>query len=128
MIRMSMLGAMLATCVVACGGAEPEPVEGLTPIGDDSPFGFPLELWDQGVEGSTVLMIHVDEAGRVDSVMIDESSGHEPFDEAAIEGARALRFEPARQGGRPVSTWARLPVRFSRDSAGIQAAAVPEPR
>ncbi|HWV56881.1 MAG TPA: energy transducer TonB [Longimicrobiales bacterium] len=127
MVRRLIFGTVLAVAVMACG-AEPEPIGGLTPVGDIPKFEFPIELWDQGVEGSTVLLIHVNEGGQVDSVMVHESSGYEAFDQAAVDGARELRFEPAVQGGRVVPTWARLPIRFSRDSAGIQSPIVADPR
>ncbi|HUG41759.1 MAG TPA: energy transducer TonB [Longimicrobiales bacterium] len=85
----------------------------------DSPFRYPIALWDRRVEGETVLMVHVTDRGRVDSAYVLVSSGEVAFDSAALDGARELRFAPARRGQEPVSLWARLPVRFrmAADSA-----------
>jgi len=77
-----------------------------------STFHFPEELWDAGVEGETTLRIFVTEEGAVDSAKVDNSSGFEQFDSAAVRGAYDLHFEPAKRGGVPISVWVLLPVRF----------------
>lgn len=82
------------------------------PLTLDPPFRYPIELWDAGVEGETLLMVHVTETGAVDSVYVLVSSGQAAFDSAAIAGARTLAFAPGRRDGRRIATWARLPVRF----------------
>ena len=73
-----------------------------------------MHLWDQDMEGETVLRVRVIDTGGVDSVEILESSGHPSFDSAAVEGARRLRFTPARQDGERIEVWAQVPVRFSK--------------
>ncbi|MEN8373952.1 MAG: energy transducer TonB [Gemmatimonadota bacterium] len=102
-----------------------------TPLFEAPPFEFPLALWDRGVEGQTVLMVHITPLGMVDSAYVHESSGYAQFDSAAIAGAHLLRFMPGKRGERRVETWARLPVRFSRDAGqaaefGIQLPAAPD--
>ncbi|MBV9774274.1 MAG: energy transducer TonB [Gemmatimonadetes bacterium] len=89
-----------------------------------SPFRYPEELWDAGVEGETVLRIFVTPQGTVDSARVEKSSGHTAFDQAATEGAKLLRFQPGRRGDQPVGMWVLLPVQFQmnvesarRDSA-----------
>ena len=84
------------------------------PLGGDVPIEYPLEMWDQGIEGETVLRVRVNEAGEVDSVAVVETSGHEALDSAAAEGARAMRFNPGQRGGRDVPVWVRMPVHFSK--------------
>lgn len=54
-------------------------------------------------EGSVLVRIHVDADGRVSSVEVLESSGHERLDEAARAGVRSWRFEPALRDGVPVA-------------------------
>jgi TonB family protein len=83
-----------------------------------SPFHYPEELWDAGVEGETVLRLFVNPAGEVDTVQVEQGSGYEAFDSAASRGARELRFEPARRGEDPVSVWVLLPVQFDLPNAG----------
>ena len=82
-----------------------------------SPFQYPEELWDAGVSGETMLRIHITEAGAVDSVQVEKSSGHRAFDEAAVRGARELRFAPAARAGAPVAVWRLLPVQFDPEAA-----------
>lgn len=103
----------------ACDGADAEPVDPPTPFPDPAPFIYPSELWDAGIEGTAILMVHVNERGAVDSVYVHESSRFPEFDSAAVRGAHALRFSPARQGQRRVGLWTRLPVRFALDSLAL---------
>ena len=90
------------------------------PLSGQSGVEYPAELWEEGVEGVTVLRILVNEDGGVDSVLVAEGSGHGALDSAAARGARRVRFAPALSQGIPIRVWARLPVRFSRsfDSLG----------
>lgn len=98
--------------VAACGG-EGE-LEQPAPLYGEEPIAYPVELWDEGVEGTTVLRVRVDETGVVDSVEVLESSGHEGLDAAALTGARKLRFQPGRRDGERIRMWASLPVHFSK--------------
>jgi protein TonB len=77
-----------------------------------SPFHYPEELWDAGVEGETLLRIFVAEAGTVDTIRIEHTSGYAEFDSSAVKGARELRFDPAHRGTRAVGAWVLLPVQF----------------
>ncbi len=106
-----LLAFLTLVALAACGG-EGE-LEQPTPLYGNSPIEYPLELWDEGVEGATILRLRVDERGQVDSVEIAESSGHEGLDAAAVAGARSLRFEPGRKDGKRIRMWATLPVEFS---------------
>ncbi len=75
---------------------------------------YPPALYGQDAEGTTTLRVLVNESGGVDSVAIAEGSGHPGLDSAAVEGARAMAFEPALKDGEPVRAWVDLPVRFSK--------------
>lgn len=109
----SGLPALLAPMLLlaACGG-EPD-LEQPVPLYGEDPIAYPLELWDEGVEGTALLRLLVNEEGAVDSVEVVESSGHDGLDEAARSGARELRFEPGRLNGKRTAMWASLPVEFS---------------
>ena len=103
------------TLTVALVGCGPDgEVEQPAPLFNEVPIVYPLSLWDQDVEGETLLRVRVTETGAVDSVEVVESSGFEAFDSAAIAGARDLRFQPARRGGKRIEVWARVPVHFSK--------------
>ena len=105
----------LAVCLFApaCGGDE---IERPRFLSGEVPIEYPLQMWDQDVEGETVLIVRVSATGTVDSVRVLESSGHRAFDSAAVEGARHLQFSSARRGGKQVEVWAHVPVRFSKSS------------
>jgi len=103
---------MLVCSAAACGSDLP--VEQPEPLYGEQPIDYPLEMWDQGVEGRTVLRVLVTDKGAVDSVEIAESSGTPSLDTAAMNGIRAIRFRPARQGGRRVDAWATVPVDFTQ--------------
>jgi protein TonB len=107
-----ILGAALA--LSACNGDAP--IQLPRPMSENPPIDYPIDLWDAGIEGETMLTLHVDAEGRVDSVFVERSGGAPLLDSAAVHGARAMRFTPARRGDRRVATWIRLPVRFVRDS------------
>lgn len=109
------LAPWITAVLLACGGPE-EPLESPTPMPGGSPFEYPLELWDQQIEGETMLMVHVTELGRVDSAYVLTTSGFGEFDSAAVVGARRMQFSAGRQGDRRVAMWTKVPVRFALDS------------
>jgi TonB family protein len=106
--------ALLAAAPWALACAGDQDLERPTPLYGEVPIEYPLELWDQDIEGETTLRVRVTDAGRVDSVVVLESSGHSAFDSAAIDGARELRFQPARKNGKRIEVWAHVPVHFSK--------------
>ncbi len=106
------LAALLPGC--GSGGEIEQPV----PLYGEEPVQYPLTLWDQGVEGETVLRVRVTDTGVVDSIEVATSSGHHGLDSAAVAGVRDLRFQPGRQNGKRVRMWATLPVVFSLRPSG----------
>jgi TonB family protein len=110
------VAAGCALAVAACAeseGAVQEPV----PMPDPTPIEYPVALWDRRVQGETEVLIHVNQYGDVDSVLVSKASGHAEFDSAAVAGARHLRFTPGKRGDRHVAMWTRIPVRFAQDSS-----------
>lgn len=113
--RHPVLAAAVVAALTACG-QEPERVEPEV-ISLKPPFHYPVDLWDEGVGGETIVMVHVTRSGGVDSVYVLEGSGRAELDSAAVAGARELRFAPGRRGDRRVDMWAKLPVRFRATAA-----------
>jgi TonB family protein len=105
-------GVTAALVASACG-AERE-IEQPRPLFGEVPIEYPLHMWDQDMEGQTLLRVRVSDVGDVDSVQVLESSGYVSFDSAAVAGARKLRFAPARQDGKRITVWAEVPVHFSK--------------
>ena len=106
--------AVVVGLLCACGGDEP--IEDPVPMPEPSPVDYPVALWDRKVQGETEVLIHVNEVGDVDSVLVSETSGYAEFDSAAVQGARKLRFTPGRRGDKRIAMWTRIPVRFAQDS------------
>jgi len=99
-------------------------IEQPTPLFGDAPIEYPIQLWDQDMEGETILRVRVNDEGAVDSVEVLGSSGYASFDSAAVTGARDLRFDPARRDGKRITVWAEVPVHFSKrprpDTLGVR--------
>lgn len=64
------------------------------------------------VEGTVVVMVTIDETGKVIKAWIGESSA-EILNEAALEAAYKFRFTPAMQRDVPVKATISIPFRFS---------------
>jgi TonB family protein len=118
-MRGSISGLIAGLVLAGCAEPPPEVPPRQLP---GSPFHYPEELWDAGVEGETILEIHVSDAGMVDSARVERSSGHAEFDSAAVNGARELRFEPARRGEDNVAVRVLLPVQFHLSGDTVAAA------
>lgn len=116
-----VLGAFVAATCAGCG--EEAEIEQPRPLYGEVPIDYPLHMWDQDKEGETILRVRVSDIGTVDSVEVLQSSGFGAFDSAAVAGAVALRFTPARRDGERIAVWAEVPVYFSKrpraDSIGV---------
>ena len=108
--RSALVTALVAS--FACGGEDQ--IEQPTPLHGQMPIAYPIQLWDQDMEGQTLLRVRVSDTGAVDSVEVERSSGYEAFDSAAVGGARELWFSPARRDGERIDVWATVPVHFSK--------------
>ena len=88
-------------------------------INGESPFQYPANLYDQGVEGEVRLRLFVDALGRVapESITVQSSSGTPALDSAAVAGASRLRFAPAHRDGQPVAATFVQPVIFRKSAA-----------
>ena len=114
----SRIPLLVLACFAAAAACERKPVVETEPVPLTQPaFQYPEELWDAGVEGKTVLRIHINTGGTVDSARVETPSKYPAFDSAAIAGTGALRFEPAKRDGTPVSKWVLLPVEFEITAA-----------
>jgi protein TonB len=73
---------------------------------------YPASARRLGVQGTTLLKVHVLVDGAVGEVVVQESAGHIDLDQAAADAVRRWRFDPARRGNEPVAMWVLLPVEF----------------
>ncbi|MCK6591130.1 MAG: TonB-dependent receptor [Polyangiaceae bacterium] len=76
-----------------------------------APPEYPPEAEKQGLEGTVTLELDIDRTGKVTRAAVLEPAGH-GFDEAAVNAAKKLEFEPARRAdGTPFA--ARIRYRYS---------------
>jgi periplasmic protein TonB len=81
------------------------------------PPPYPRNALKRSMEGTVLLVVHVDASGRPREVRIEKSSGHALLDRTASEHVLARwRFQPALQDGVAVDAWARVPVSFRMQS------------
>ncbi len=74
---------------------------------------YPPEARAQRWEGTVLLLVSVDAAGRVTRAAVRHSCGHPVLDRSALDSVRTWRFEPARQNGLTTAAEVEVPVRFS---------------
>lgn len=89
--------------------------EEAAPANTRPPPRFPPELVAAGAEGTTVLVITHDQAGKVLDVVVEKSSGYAQFDQAAIEAAKTWTMPAPADGGKIGR--ARVPVDFKQPEA-----------
>ncbi len=74
--------------------------------------GFPPLLKDAGIGGTVRLYFLIGADGETRDVRIDQSSGHQALDQAALRVGQVYRFSPAKLRGEPVPVWVSFPVTF----------------
>ena len=89
-------------------------------LNSELPFRYPPELYAAKVQGNVDLRLFIDSTGSVrpESTMVHASSGHAALDSAAVQGARELRFVPAKREGVPMPVAIVFPVFFRHPEAG----------
>jgi protein TonB len=105
-----------ATVSLPSRPVEAPPTSELPPvaINPNSPVEYPAALAQQGLEGTVLLHLFVDTAGRAipESTRVAESSGYPALDSAALRGAPALRFAPGERDGHRAAMAFLQPVHF----------------
>jgi TonB family protein len=88
-------------------------------VNAELPFRYPIPQYLRRVQGNVLLRLYVDANGQViqDSTRIMESSGEPAFDAAALAGALALHFQPARRRDTPIPVSLLFPVHFRHPEA-----------
>ena len=105
-----------ATVSLPSRPVEAPPSSELPPVAlnPNSPVEYPPALALQGLEGTVLLQLFVDTAGRAipESTRVAESSGYPALDSAAVQGVPRLRFAPGERDGLRVAMAFLQPVNF----------------
>jgi protein TonB len=73
---------------------------------------YPALLRDAGIGGTVLVYFFIDENGRVVDFQVNESSGHQALDDAALAIADIYRFTPALNRDKKVPVWVSFPITF----------------
>jgi len=73
---------------------------------------YPAEAASANVTGSVVLVLLLDESGKVQDISVEETSPPGMFDKSALDAFRNARFTPAQRHGRAVKSRMRIKVTY----------------
>lgn len=79
-------------------------------------FSYPLQAYDQKMEGTVVLRLYIDAKGEVQKARVWKSSGYALLDSSALEYAQIARFKPGRLHGKITGMWLTWPLVYTFDS------------
>jgi protein TonB len=73
---------------------------------------YPPLLRDAGIGGTVRVYFFIDEDGRVQDRQIDQTSGHQALDDAAMAVSEIYQFSPALNRDKKVPVWVSFPITF----------------
>ena len=79
---------------------------------ENTPPAYPALAKSYGYEGTVVIFAEILPDGRVGKTKIRKSSGYDILDQAALDGVKPWKFEPAKKSGNPFAAWVELPIKF----------------
>jgi protein TonB len=77
---------------------------------------YPRIARSRGWQGKVLLKVQVSAEGYSYAVAIQQSSGHETLDEAAVDAVKKWKFIPAKRGETPVASSVLVPIIFKLDN------------
>lgn len=108
----TLLGLLPLLGGMACGGHNPPEYESPPVLINRDEITAAMTAVGAGLEARVILLIRVDDRGRVRDVRVGEGSGSSDLDDAAVWIGQQMRFEPARNEGRAVAALIRVPITF----------------
>lgn len=73
---------------------------------------YPVSARRAGKQGTTSMLLLVNEEGRVVKAVVERSSGHRELDQAALDGARRWQFTAPTLDAKPHCAWGRFAMTF----------------
>ena len=74
---------------------------------------YPRVSRKRGERGRVLVRVFINRDGSSEKVEIEQSSGFDRLDRAAMDSAKKCRFVPAKRNGKPVKTLATIPYTFT---------------
>ena len=74
---------------------------------------YPRVSRKRGEKGKVLVRVFINRDGSSEKVEIEQSSGFNRLDKAAMDSAKKCRFVPAKRNGKPVKTLATIPYTFT---------------
>ena len=87
----------------------PGPVDGYGAIHQN--IIYPQLAFDYGVEGTVILQVFIDSAGRAGLYNLLKPMGY-GLDDAAIRAIRSVKWRPSTVDGKPRGAWISIPIVF----------------
>lgn len=100
-----------AVVVAASPLADCEPDFQAAYLNNPAPI-YPMAARRMGWQGKVLVSVEVRADGRAGQVQVQQSSGHQVLDEAALRAVRNWRFSPARQAGQLIDKRFLIPIPF----------------
>ena len=110
----ALTGVLIVGCIGEFKGSKPLLSEDVQPpvlLEQVAPV-YPDQAQAEGLEGDVHLYLLVSDSGNVKHTKISKSSGYKLLDDAAIDYAKKLKFEPARKNGEPINIWLTWDVSY----------------
>jgi TonB family protein len=79
---------------------------------------YPPAAAESGVEGTTVVSLHITADGAVRNAQIAETSGNSDLDKAAVACLNGARMKPLKKGGAPIEADTEVRVTWQRSFFG----------
>lgn len=101
-VVLALLPAFVPMLAFSQEPSDAEMFSPVSPILRSNP-NYPTRALQSGSEGWVMLSFVVSETGEVEEPMIEDSSGVEAFEQAALEAVSKWRYTPATVNGQPVA-------------------------
>jgi TonB family protein len=73
---------------------------------------YPKEFQSRGIGGRVEVGVYITAAAKNTQIRVTKGSGITELDSAAVKVARAMKWEPALNGTKPVGAYVKFPVVF----------------
>jgi protein TonB len=86
----------------------------------NTPPQYPAVARRLRLQGTAMIRVLVSPEGRPKSVKLQQSSGVQILDDAALEAVQEWSFVPARQGKKPIAAEVDVPVSFRLEGTTVE--------